>query len=239
MSITRREPHFPEDSKVTAIPFQREDSSFSVSRELHNELTQMRDPQPSLGVSLINRSGIAPPPNVGFSTTAHKSRRFDARGRILEETKGEFEPSFIRASRTERSFAPSVTNSSARELSESCVTVFGYSPVQAREVLNVIGKYGKVVEYEEKGQNWMNVRYSTPKEAENALRLHGTQLKELDIMIGVKRCEDREFYQRQLGNTTRLSTVDEMQASSLKSFWTSRPQAEGWFTQVFEHIFNW
>lgn len=125
-------------------------------------------------------------------------------------------------------------NSTAiRVQEECCVTVFGYTPAHKLEFLRELGKCGRIVEYQEKGKNWINVRYSKGSEAIKALELHGNLINNLGLIIGVKKCEDREFFQKSLDTKGYNNT------KQLPKNIYGKIEKRSWFLNFLEYIFNW
>ena len=229
MNTIRRDLRFIEDDKITPIPRAREETSSSIlsfGRDIRTELT-LKEAQPT------NIGGILPPPSFAFSATAHKQRLFKGTSARGEDSKSDIDSrSFNEVS----TFNKSVLNNTStfKEQSECSVTVFGYPSTHNSQVLKEMERCGKIVTSQDKGKNWMHIRYSNPLEADVALKMHGMIINSLDLMIGVKKCEDRDFFNKSLGNRYNES----QRMSPTKTYYLKRT-GRSWLSKVIEHIFNW
>ena len=244
MNSSRRGLHYTEESKIASMLRRREDtgSTISFGRDLRTEVKQER----------ANSPIVPPPPSFSYSATAHKQKyKKPIANKSFEDSKTEFINKFIgttvKEGETRIIDASGLsktgnigTVSSMKEQADCCVTVFGYSSSEKAEVLNEMGKYGRIVEYQEKGKNWMNIKYSSTKEARNALQSHGVILSKIRLMIGVKKCEDRDFYHKAIGNVRYPAgeVVNKERISPIKTYHFQRDD-RGWLGKIFEFIFNW
>jgi len=122
---------------------------------------------------------------------------------------------------------------------DTCLTIFGYKPSQCTDCLVELRKYGNIIDYQEKGKNFMHVRFSTFKEAESVLKLHGLYIENMGIILGVKKCEDTEFLMKNK-NFARIqkSPIKEQIVKNYK-YQALRPEYtehKGLFRQIIEHI---
>ena len=165
---------------------------------------------------------VAPPRSFQYSTSIPNKPIFKER-------------ELITISNTKRKSKLDIN--SDQDFSKCCVTVFGFSPPQRQAVIKLMEKEGHILEHRWKGKNWMHIHYSQPKEVQNAMKLHGKMMNELGIILGVKSCEDREFYikSERVKHHIQDDIID-CQVTAVKSFY--QKERKGWFRQIIEHILN-
>lgn len=232
-SETRRELKFSEESKGVYMPPATQEDVSSI-------LSSARKPKTESRTKMQSQPICPPPPSFAFaSTTAHKLRkRTPATG---EESKARAEPGTNTARHAREdsaSFAQSVTQTGAdvspsRDRAECCVTIFGYTPVTRDEVVREVEKYGEVIEYQEKGRNWTHLRLARPQQARDIFKLNGCLINRLGIVVGAKRCEDRDFCCAAVSD----SRVEDADRADLRIPVPRRTR--GWVTKFVEYVLNW
>ena len=117
---------------------------------------------------------VIPPPSFLYSSSVRKPTK-----KALEDNKE------IKYSEYNNEFSDTVQTDSC------CVTVFGYSLEDHKNILKELEELGNIVEHIKKGKNWMNVKYKSISQARNALLLNGTLIN--GNIIGVKKCNTFDF----------------------------------------------